>query len=386
MVGHVREARAGRRGLPHTPTATRQLVRRAALTLAGLLAVAGVAACNSESEQVGERTRAGSRTTIFFTVRVQSNPVKGIHFSVGAVDPAGHIMFDRMHLESGNAVFPAVSSRGEVAVSAETLGGYDVYLIRARGEKRLVLLRALTGGDGSDEMRPSWSSDGSTLAYVSTGAGRRSYVRTLPVHRGSRGLLPHLPATSRGNDPAWSPAGPLLAYVGSERGGPLLTIASPDGIERIAVPTFYGDRLGRPAWSPDGQAIVLEAYGRDSVGLVLVDLRTRKLQGLSPPGSKDRYAQWSPDGNRLAFDRYSTSDSDIVVLDLRTMNETTLASTSADEKFPVWSPDGTAIAFASDRSGNGDIYTVSLLDGTVRQLTVTPDDEFSPVWVDWATG
>ncbi len=109
-----------------------------------------------------------------------------------------------------------------------------IYVVNADGTGRQLLVR--------DAAEPTWSPDGSKLAYVAyasrlTDSG---YVTVASADgTGARRLTAIQEPESQ---PAWSPGGRQLAFT---RGGAIVVAPSAGGTERIAV-----RNAGDPAWRP----------------------------------------------------------------------------------------------------------------------------------------
>lgn len=92
-----------------------------------------------------------------------------------------------------------------------------------------------------------------------------------------------------------------------------LTVPSADGADQSVYLHRYPGELGRPSWSPDGDALV---FSRERLDAPLSELvvaersshRTRTLQLATLSMRSARTPIWSPDGTRIAFVR-ATSDS-----------------------------------------------------------------------------
>ncbi len=125
------------------------------------------------------------------------------------------------------------------------------------------------------------------------------------------------------NNPAWSPDGSQIAFVGFEpdnkRG--IYTVAA-DGTSPMQTIVKAGT-YASPAWSPDGHHLIFAASRyRDLPDLFVVDAKCR-----------------------LRCDRELIQVTNELVVDTS----------------PVWSPDGRKMAFLSDRSGDYEIYELDML-------------------------
>jgi Tol biopolymer transport system component len=154
---------------------------------------------------------------------------------------------------------------------------------------------------------PTFSPDGSTLAFASDRSGRLEiYTRSLAP--GAR----ELPVTNDGQDnvqPAWSPDGRYLAYHSIRRGGVWLLPALG------GTPRQISEFGSAPAWSPDGRRIAfsslglaaLDAVAQYSGSLWILDLSAgeatapRRLTTPGQPPTGHGPPLFSPDGREVFF-------------------------------------------------------------------------------------
>ena len=124
------------------------------------------------------------------------------------------------------------------------------------------------------------------------------------------------------------------------------------------------DPLGwqsEPAWSPDGRQI---AYVGDGIHVVNADGTgdTLILSGENIPGGP----KWSPDGSRIAFFmRDENSNTDVYAMNPDGSGIVRLTTNLQVDLNPSWSPDGTQIVFESWRDGGNNIYVMNA-DGSAQ--------------------
>jgi Tol biopolymer transport system component len=235
--------------------------------------------------------------------------------------------------------------------------------VPASGRGRRVL-RDFPGGQGvAGDSGLAWSPRGKALAFEQ--AARLGIIRSDGT--GLR-LLPQLTQSDR--EPAWSPDGHRLAFVGEQRClycSWLYTVRS-DGTALHRV-TDHGTRW--PAWSVNG-----------TIAFVNYDDQSRAPVGLKdgtytirPDGSRlrrlfGRYwgtgqqPDWSPDGSRIAF----VARQHIFTMSADGRRLRRLTDNFGDSD-PAWSPNGKYIAFIRDH----DLYVMRANGRGQRRVVDLPD-------------
>jgi Ca2+-binding RTX toxin-like protein len=149
----------------------------------------------------------------------------------------------------------------------------------------------------------------------------------------SDGTVYGQPLVSSASDPSWSPDGTKLAFV---KGGDLYT-SNADGTSQ----TLLVSGATQPSWGKNGTiAYILTSdkhvYSRTSGGT-----QTAITTGSTTTEADPAY---SPDGTTLAYaSKAGTGNYDIYV----TGTATPVVATGANDLSPSWSPDGTKLVFTS---------------------------------------
>jgi Tol biopolymer transport system component len=252
---------------------------------------------------------------------------------------------------------------GVLAFSSVRAGNMDIYIINADGTDLRRVTRLAT-----QESEPSWSPDGSQLAYQSQRPGWALYRSNLNGNE-------EMPlTTSTSWSPAWSPDGQWIAY---STGSAIYKISCTGEDRQILT---QGGNCGRPAWSTDGQALVFHSTRSGNNEIYILDLESGEITQITNHPARDFQASWSPDGQRLVF--ASDRDGDLEIYTIRTDGRELVQITNndVDDMLPAWSPDGAWIAFVSDKDGDAEI-TITSVDGAVTvRLTNNPGDDMYPAW------
>ena len=100
--------------------------------------------------------------------------------------------------------------------------------------------------------------------------------------------------------PSWSPDGTKLAYVSFEKKKPIVFVQSLLSGQRMVLANFKGNNSA-PSWSPDGTklAIVLTYSANSQIYVINAD--GSGLQQVSFSSGIDTEPEWSPDGSAIYF-------------------------------------------------------------------------------------
>ena len=258
----------------------------------------------------------------------------------------------------------------------------DIYTVNA---DRSSLERCQSDGTRDDD--PAWSPDGTQIAFSSvnfaTGDERDIYV--MDVTDGDCGNVRRLTTNRFDPDiaPTWSPDGSKIAFMKDhdDAGWDIYVLDLATGVETnlTNLPAAVNES---PAWSPDGTRIAFDSQRDNPFGeIYVVDVAPPFNVTRITNSQSSRAAEWSPDGSKIAFRRPEDGQSEIYVRDLATGVETNLTSNPAADTSPAWSPDGNEITFMSRRDGNWEIYVMNASDGANQKpLTIHGAFDTNPDW------
>ena len=220
-----------------------------------------------------------------------------------------------------------------------------------------LFCRTLTIGYNSDaEYEPAWSPDGSKIAFIGeTYSGSHLYV--MDADGSNIVQLAELGGELLGGQfpgPTWSPDGTKIAYTTDIDFWQEIWLVNLDGSGAKRLIEDETQRQSDPTWSPDGNLIAytcnymeVEVSSSDNICLVNVnDLTVNRLTYFSEVSSLYDLS-WHADGEQIVFRKVAgdLSNSEYYRIDRDGANLTRLPFLDMQDREAVWSPDGTRIAF-----------------------------------------
>jgi TolB protein len=234
----------------------------------------------------------------------------------------------------------------------------DLYTVGLDGGEPAELL-----GGTTDDFDPSWSPDGSRIAFARvvdpTSDGPDSLPQIWTTAPDGTDAVQLTRDGRIAQDPAWSPDASILSF--SDGGSDICLIgADGEGLHRLEIPSGWGEEAESPygaTWSPDGRRLAFSAGGEQGHDIFLVDLDGSNLERLSGPGAEDNEPSW-------------VAPSEASATTTPTPDTTETASPSVSECFGSRS--------SGDFDGDGQIDTVKL-----RALVPLPRCGPEAVQTEW---
>lgn len=230
---------------------------------------------------------------------------------------------------------------------------------------------------GSNEpiISPTWSPDGTRLAYVSF-ERKKPIIFIQSLVNSQRLVL----AQFKGNNssPAWSPDGKQLAIVLTKDGSSQIYLINADGsgVKRLSYSSGIDTE---PCFSPDGAYILFTSDRGGSPQVYRMAVNGNAPQRQTFEGNYNVSPHFSPDGNSFAFIQRTGSEFHVALQDMASGQVQVLTDTHMDES-PSFAPNGKMLLYATEVGGRGVLAAISS-DGRVKQrLSIQSGDVREPEW------
>ncbi|GHU05501.1 protein TolB [Betaproteobacteria bacterium] len=328
----------------------------------------GVDALAAGSVQSASGGRLEARFQLYDIARQTPLGGEALTTSSNMLRAAGHRIADFIYEKLTG--IPGVFSTRIAYVVKSGQARYELHIADADGQNAQPALISR-----EPIISPSWSPDGSRLAYVSF-ENKKPVIYVHSLVSGQRIVIANFKGSN--SAPAWSPDGRKLAVTLSKEGGSQIFLINADGsgAQRLGSSSSINTE---PFFTPDGQTLFFTSDRGGSPQIYSTRPNGGEVQRISFEGNYNVSPRISPDGKTMAFITRRDGAFRLAVMDLASRQVQVLTDSTKDES-PTFAPNGRMILIATEIGGRGVLSAVSV-DGRIKQrLSISAGDVREPAW------
>lgn len=254
----------------------------------------------------------------------------------------------------------------------------NIFIMNSDGTNPVAVT---TNADMVANVDPTWSPDGTKLIFGSNRRGQGFEIWVVNVD--GTGLLRLTSsvqiATSGGNplyssdlSPSWSPDGSRIAFSSNRNSiaNRDIYVINADGSNLLKLTSTANDDWS-PAWSPDSQKIAFHTNGGPPNGVSIMNPDGSNRIQITNEGFNPA---WSPDGTRFAFNRLDPSidyKPAVYLMNVDGTNPVKVTNNSFECSAPAWAPGSSSPIPTSTISGHVLDGSGNAVSGATLSLTGT---------------
>lgn len=161
----------------------------------------------------------------------------------------------------------------------------------------------LTNSPGTLDQDPAWSPAGDVIAFSSDRDGQFDIWTISPGGNDLHNITSSDAYSYRDIRPIWSPDGSMIAFYRFEYSSAGLWLMNADGSDQqMLLDLGTSDYVETPVWSPNGEWIALIAGGHPVNDVWLVNPNTGEIKQASEDHGRYGYLSWAPDSSAIAYE------------------------------------------------------------------------------------
>ena len=227
----------------------------------------------------------------------------------------------------------------------------------------------------------AFSRDGKWAAYTTIPDGALWRSR---VDGSDRLQLTYAPAVA--SLPSWSPDGTQIAYISAQVGKPwkIFLVSAQGGSPEELLPENVGEIDA--TWSPDGSQLAfgrLSSLNTGTIDIQLVDMKTRQVSTFSD--SKGLFSpRWSPDGRYLSATRAEGSHQ-LMLYDFRAQKWSVWIANDNNINYPYWSSDSRYVYYDNFATENPQCHRIKVGENRPEDLySLSSLHQYFGIWGSWS--
>jgi len=166
--------------------------------------------------------------------------------------------------------------------------------------------------------------------------------------------------------PTWSPDGTKLAYVSYERKQQQIYIQDVYTARRSILTSFKGINSA-PVWSPDGRRMAMTLSKDGNTEIYVMDIATKAMRKLTSHRAIDTEPNWAPDGNSIIFTSERGGNPQLYSVDVNSLATTRVTFEGEMNLAGKHTPNGESIVMVNRTDGQ---YNIARMDKTTRYMQV----------------
>ena len=261
----------------------------------------------------------------------------------------------------------------QIAFIGDSTGVKEAYLTNILGDKVRQVTR-----HRNLVVSPRFTPNGQSLSYVSYHKANQNLYITNLNQSTSTQVLSRRKGMNLG--PAWSPDGQRMILTLSQDGNPDLYLLDRQGNILEQLTRRAGINVSA-AWSPDGRTIAFVSDRSGKPQIYLMDLGTKNVKRLTFKGTENAEPSWSPKGDLLAYSSLINGSYQIcTIAPQEGATPFQVTKEAGHHETPDWSPDGKQLIFSKRVGGNQRIYAILKNGSYQRQIFSIKGNQTSPRW------